>query len=340
MSTLRFGLAGLGTHGSRYARHLLRGDVEGAALGAVCRADADAGESFAREHGLTFVRDPRELAALPGLDAVIAVLPPDLHAATAAACLTAGRAVLVEKPMTADVPAAVELEERAAASRVPLMVAHTLRFDPLVEAIRGELPRLGPLRLVAINQRFEPTTRGWIDVPGRGGAVLNTGVHGFDLLRLFTGAEPASVVAETARVVTRRTEDEFACVFRFEPGDVTAMVDNARTTTGRSGRIEIAGRHGQIRADHIHRWLVRIEGRSEVDLGPVLHRPTVVETLRAFTRCVRGAAPPPVTASDGRAAVEMAHACLLAAGTGRRVRIDEVRGKPPRGAPSPAEERH
>ena len=38
MATLKFGLIGMGTHGMRYARHLMR-DVEGAELYAVCRQD-------------------------------------------------------------------------------------------------------------------------------------------------------------------------------------------------------------------------------------------------------------------------------------------------------------
>ena len=36
---LRIGLAGLGIHGERYARHLLRNDVPDARLTAVCRRD-------------------------------------------------------------------------------------------------------------------------------------------------------------------------------------------------------------------------------------------------------------------------------------------------------------
>ena len=38
MAAIRFGLIGMGRHGMRYARHLMR-DVEGAELYAVCRQD-------------------------------------------------------------------------------------------------------------------------------------------------------------------------------------------------------------------------------------------------------------------------------------------------------------
>jgi predicted dehydrogenase len=322
---LKLGLAGLGIHGSRYANHLLAGEIPGATLAAVSRQDRNAGASFARDHGLAYAEDPRELAGMPGIDGVILVLPPDLHPAAAAACLDAGRPVLVEKPLAADARSAAGLAERVEKTGTPLMVSHTLRFDPVVRAIRDELKAIGALRLVAISQRFEPTVRGWIDVPGRGGAILNTGVHGFDLFRFLTGAEPRSVIAETASVVTRVTEDEFACVVRLEPGGILATLDNARTTLGRSARIEVAGERGQVRGDHIHRWLHRIEGRTETDLGPIPPGVTVPEALKSFVEVIASGSEPPVTARDGLAAVEMAEACALSARLGRRVDLDDLR---------------
>ncbi len=322
---IRIGVAGLGNHGRRYADHLLGGEVQGAALAAVWRRDEVAGRAFAREHGIVFAPDLEALVTMDAVDAVVVALPPDLHADVALACIAAGRPVLVEKPMAADPPSAAALTRAAEATGAFVMVAHTLRFDPLIRALRYEIPRLGSVRLVAINQRFEPATRAWLDEPGRGGAILNTGVHAFDLLRHLTGAEAVSVTAEAASFVTRETEDEFAAVFRLEPGGILATVDNTRTTGGRSGRIEIVGDRGQLRADHIHRTFHHIEGREERDLGPVAARPTVVEVLKALTECLARGATPPVTVRDGLASVETAAAVQLSARLGRRVRIEEMR---------------
>jgi len=323
---LRIGLAGLGIHGTRYATHLLRGEVRGAVLAAVARADEAAGREFAARHGIRFVGDARDLATLPGLDAAVVVLRPDLHPPVARACVEAGRPVLVEKPLAPNAASAAALVRAVAARGTPLMVAHTLRFDPLILSLRENAPSLGPLRIVAIDQRFEPSDRSWIDRPGAGGCVLNTGVHGFDLFRFLTGAEPVSVQAETGRAVTRATEDQFAALIRMEPGEILGIIDNARTTLGRTGRVEIVGEKALLRGDHIHRSLHRIEGRAAADLGPVPAVPTVVEALRAFVRSLRDATPPPVTATDGLRAVEMADAALLAARLGRRVLLDEIRG--------------
>lgn len=300
---MRFGLAGLGIHGSRYAAHLLAGDVSGCSLGAVSRSNRREGSLFALQNAVAYVHDPKELAIFPGLDAVIVCLPPDLHPDVAIACLEAHRPVLVEKPLAPNGSEAERVVDAAARTGTPLMVAQTLRFDPLIVALRDEARRIGPLRMITLSQRFEPTSRPWIDTPGRGGSILNTGVHAFDLLRFLTGAEIVSVRAEACRVVTRHTEDEFAAIVRLEPGGILATVDNARTTAGRSGRIEIVGADAQLRADHVHREFVRIEGRTRRDLGVWPDVPTVAAALAAFAGAIRDRRPVPVSAKDGAAAV-------------------------------------
>ena len=327
---LRLGLAGLGIHGGRYAEHLLRGDVPRAVLSAVTRQDGAAGKTFAAAHGVAFVPDPRELAEHPAVDAVIAVLPPDLHPSLARACLTRGKPVLVEKPLAADAASAAEIAALAKETGTPLMVAHTLRFDPLVRRLRELAGTLGPLRLLALNQRFEPTDRVWIDRAGPGGALLNTAVHGFDLMRFLTGAEPVSLDAQVEAVVTARTEDEVVALVRLTPGPILATLDNARTTAGRSGRIEIVGEEGQLWGDHVHRGLFRVRGREQESLGPVPAIPTVAATLAAFVDAVLDGGLVPCTAEDGLQAVRMAEAARRSAETGRRTRLTEVSaGAPP-----------
>jgi len=300
---MRLGLAGLGVHGGRYASHLLAGDVPDTTLGAISRTNSREGSLFAVQNNVAFVADPRELATFPGLDAVVVCLPPDLHPDVAIACLEAGRPVLVEKPLAPSGAEAARVVAAAERTGTPVMVAQTLRFDPLIVALRRELATLGTLRMLALSQRFEPTSRSWIDTPGRGGAILNTGVHAFDLLRFLTGAEIVSVQANVARVVTTHTEDEFIAIVRLEPGRLLATVDNARTTAARSGRIEVVGERGQLRVDHIHREITRFEGRARRELGTIEAAPTLVLAMRAFVMALRRHAAMPVTVADGAAAV-------------------------------------
>ncbi len=317
---LRVGLAGLGIHGIRYANHLLRGDVPRMTLAAVSRADAEAGRAFAAENGIEFVADPLDLATHAGLDAVIVSLRPDLHAPLALACLDAGRPVLVEKPLAHDAASAEAVVARVRKTGVTLMVAHTQRFDSLVLRLREEMVSLGAVRLVSIHQRFRPAPRPWFDDPVSGGAVRVTGVHAFDLLRFLTGAEIASIHAETARVASARTEDQFAATLRLEPGGILATVDHSFVVSGPSLRVEVACEEGQLHADLIHRTFVRIAGRGVEDLGPVPEVPTVAEALRAFARCLEEKVPVPISAADGYEAVRWAEAALRTRTSSRRSR--------------------
>lgn len=309
-SPLRLGLAGLGIHGLRYAKHLLAGEVEGAVLAAVSRSDARLGAAFAEEHGVVFVPDPLALATVAGIDAVALVLPPDRNLEAALACLAAGRPVLVEKPLAHDLASARDIADAAARTGVPLMVAHTQRFDPLVVRLRDEIPSIAPVRLLSIHQRFEPAPRPWIDDPARGGAIRVTGVHGFDMLRFLTGAEVVELEARTGRVFTERAEDQFVATSRLEPGGILATIDNSFAAGGRSSRIEVVGERGQLHADLIHRTLSRIVGREREALGPVPETPTIVAALRAFARAVSKKAPVPVSAEDGVRAVECVERAL------------------------------
>ena len=307
---LRIGLAGLGFHGTRYARHLLGGDIPGMELAAVSRADAVAGRAFAAEHGVAFVADPPDLAKHPGLDAVVIALRPDLHAPCVLACLDAGKPVLVEKPLAHDLASAEAIALRARETGVPLMVAQTQRFDPLVLRVREEIARLGPVRIVSMHQRFRPAPRPWFDDPVAGGVARVIGVHGLDLLRFVTGAEIVAVHARMARAESRRTDDQFVATLDLEPGAILATLDNSLVVGGASVRLEVACADGQVHADLIHRGLTRIAGRERVELGPVPEIPTVAEAMKVFARCIREKVPVPISAADGLEAVRWAEAMI------------------------------
>ncbi len=71
---VRVGVIGLGRHGTRYAQHILAGDVPNAVLTAVTRRDLEAGRQFAQQNGCAYhptaddlVSDRRRLLLRPRL---------------------------------------------------------------------------------------------------------------------------------------------------------------------------------------------------------------------------------------------------------------------------------
>jgi len=331
MTMLRFGLIGAGVHGSRYLQHLAA-DIPGVRLGALCRRDAEAGRRLAQEAGAGYFAGFTELIASGTVDAVCAVVPPDLHPEIAEAAGAAGLPLLIEKPLAVDLHGARRILAAAAGSAAPIMVAHTLRYNRTILEIKRRIADLGPIHLLALNQRFEPSgaaagapSRDWIDGRAGGGVILNTGIHEFDLLRFLSGREARSVRCRTAKVRTRRTEDLFAAIIDLDPEPLLATVDASRAVGGRSGRIEVAGERGQILADQERGELSLLTARSaeRVQVAAPVH--TVRETLLDFARLVRGEIANPISPLEGARAVAIACACLeSAARDGAPVAVEAI----------------
>jgi len=322
MRRITVGLIGAGKHGQRYAHHV-RADVPELVLGALCRRDARAGAEQARALGCRFHADWRALVADPAVEAVIAVVPPTLHPAIAAAVAAAQKPLLIEKPLAPTAAAAREIARVLGAAGVPALMAHTLRWNAVVRTLRARLSSLGPLRALVLNQRFEPSPLAWLDDPqiAGGGIVLHTGVHGFDLVRWLTGREVARVWCRATRVNSARTEDNFLAVLELEGSDALVAVSGSRSTAGRSGLIDVAGAHGQLLGDHVLGFAHAVRGleRTPIPVGEPV--PTVREALRSFVRLILDAEPPPATLEDGARAVAIAEACLASAATGRAVSL-------------------
>lgn len=304
----------------RYARHLLR-DIPEAELVAACRRDAAAGETFAREHGLAFYADYRDLLDDPRLQAVVLAVPPDRNAEICRRAVDRRLALLIEKPLAHTAAAGREIAAAVNSAGVFAMVAQTLRFNPVVQAFKTHLPVIGPIHALAINQCFEPSEHPWIDAPGPGGIMLNTAVHSFDLLRFLAGREIVRVQCASDRVRTQRTEDLFGALLQLEPGPCLGLVHGSRATGGRSGRIEAVGERGQLVADHVLGFVHFLEARSAhpLPVGPDV--PTVRECVAAFVRALARGEPPPISVEDGLRTLEAVEACYQSAASGKAVML-------------------
>jgi predicted dehydrogenase len=322
--TIRFGLIGLGRHGSRYARHLL-GDVPGARLVAVCRRDRARGEAFAEQHGLTFYDDYGRLIEDPGVDAVAVAVSPDAHLDVCRRAAGAGKHILLEKPLARNLAEGRQLLKVVEGAAVTFMLAQTLRFNSVVRAIKERMDSLGRIHLMAFNQRMEPHGLDWLDDPqvAGGGNLLHTGVHTFDLIHFLCHRPVEWAWCRTGRVYQRKTEDLFTAVLGLE-GGIRCLVDAAKVTGGRSGRIEVVGDEGQLVGDHVLGTLSLVQGRQAVALPVAEPVHTVEQALKTFVRCVSQDRCPPITAVDGLRTLRVAAMCYRSAETGRMVRADEI----------------
>jgi predicted dehydrogenase len=314
---LGIGLIGLGTHGARYARHIVE-DLRDAALVAVCRRNRPEGEKLAAASGCAFYEDYHELVASSRVDAVVVAVPPTLHPAIAEAACRAGKPLLVEKPLATSLAEARHIAGMVSASGVRAMVAHTLRFDSTVQTVQAHVPEIGPVHALYLSQRFEPSPLAWLDrrTESGGGIVLQTGVHSFDLLRFLTGCEVTRVWCRTAQIITRETEDSFVLTCQLTDPSLVAAIAGSRAVGGRTGLLELAGARGHLLADHVHGWVHLVRGPERLALPVPSPVPTVRETLGAFVRALREGTSFPISVEDGLRAVAIADAAYHSAERG------------------------
>ena len=311
---LRLGLVGAGKHGLRYARHIVE-DVPEAQLVALCRRDRTEGERAAATYRCAWVDDFRRLVSDPGIDAIVVAVPPSLHTQVVEAACQAGKPLLLEKPLAVNLVEARRIRDLVAAHGVRCMVAHTLRFNTVVCALRTHLSEIAPLQTVSLSQRFEPSSLDWLDrrAEAGGGIALHTGVHSFDLLRYLSGLEVDRVWALLEHHFTRETEDAFTLVYTMRGFPLPGVVAGSRTTLGRSGLIELVGERGQLVGDHVHGFAYLLRGRERRELPVMPPVPTVREALRAFVTALSEGTPFPITVDDGLRAVAVADACYRSA---------------------------
>jgi predicted dehydrogenase len=322
---LGIGLVGTGRHGLRYARHLKEG-VPGLRLAGFARQDPAQIHDLARELGCPGSADYRDLLARPDVDAVVVAVPPSLHLEIVGAALQAGKPVLLEKPAALNLAEGKRMLQSARHAGVPVMVAQTMRYNETVVAVRNATPRLGRIHSLRVSQRFEPSPTPWIQDPRRagGGAMLHTGIHGFDLVRFLSGLEGERVSAEVQIAGGGEVDDNFSAVVRLVGGSAVATVSGCRATNSRTGAIEIAGERGQLVADHVlgHAWLVT--GKTAEPLTVDAPVATLLETLLGFSRALREDAPMPIPLVEGLRAVALVDAGYASARSGCAVPVEAV----------------
>lgn len=305
---MNIGIIGTGVHGSRYANHIVH-DLEDLSLTAISRR-SPAGGRQAGKWGVTWHGDWRALVDDPRVEAVIAVTPPVVNSAIAGHCLAAGKPLLVEKPLAATLTEGREMVRSFRRAGLPLTVAQTLRFNPVIRELRGLLGRLGSLYTFSASHRLEPSIHGWLEDPdlAGGGVVLHTAVHMFDALRFITGLEVVRVRASFFQVHNPRLEDLFTAQLELEKG-VVGTVDASKVGKGRSGRYEFVGSAGELHADQVHGVLRFIRGATReaaIRYEPV---PAIVPLLRSWSSFLRGEGENPVPGEEGLAALAVCHAC-------------------------------
>jgi predicted dehydrogenase len=182
---IRLGLIGVGPWGRNYARTIA--ECPNADL--MAAATRNPASRALLPAGCDMVSDWRDLVARTEIDAVIIATPPRTHADIAIAALGAGKAVLVEKPLTQSVAEAHAIARAAQLSGRPVVVGHTHLFHPGFVRLCQEVAARGPVRGIRASAGNHGPYRADVSV------LWDWGPHDVAMACAALGAPPATRAA-------------------------------------------------------------------------------------------------------------------------------------------------
>eukprot|EP01035_Chromulina_nebulosa_P042294 gene42294-57261_t len=242
--------------------------ARGAKLVGIATRNADNARTFAAKHNVAFATtDVAALLARPDIDVVCITTPSGAHLEPALAAVRAGKHLVVEKPIEITTERADELLRAADAAKIKISPIFQARFGEGARTLKAALTagRFGRLVLASAyvkwhrSREYYSGWKGTLALDG-GGATMNQGIHGIDLLQWFAGM-PSEVFAwKTRRVYEHiEAEDTLGATLKYANGALGSIETTTAAWPGWSRRIEICGENGSARLedDHLAEWKFR-----------------------------------------------------------------------------------
>ena len=331
--------------GSISVYHIEGLQAAGAEVAAVFSRDPGKAQTIAARYGIPLaLTNWQALLERRDLDGVVIATPDFTHEEIATAAAQAGKPMLLQKPMARNSAECRRILAAARKHTTPLYVGFMHRYFPEIEATQGLL-RDGTLgRLNMVRQRN--ATRGanwgtWFYQKALvgGGAVMQIGIHGIDLLQYLFGPIVAvqATIATTLRervladgsVVRPDSEDLALATYRFADGLLASHEVGYTEVPGTDRfRMEIYGDGGTA-------WLRTGQGVLAINQGAGGWRAADVAAGDAGTRNHRhwlamlaGEAPDDGSAEAGLASVLVAEALYRSADVGGWQTVEPVAMEP------------
>ena len=309
------GIVGVGHLGKHHVKHLTAMDnVECVGLYDIDEARATV---IADKYNVKYY-DSLE-ALLNDCDAVTIVTPTDTHFHIASDCLTAGKHVFIEKPITKSVAEAEQLLTLANTNEVLIQVGHIERLNPALVSLNNY--SISP-KYIEI-QRLAPYDVRGTDVP----VVLDKMIHDLDILLSLVNSEVESINANGISILTDSVDIANARI-RFKNGTI-ANITSSRVAQDHVRKTKIFQQDLYITIDFLLGLteVYRVIDPDEQDPDAikdvqfqygdktkkiVYEKPDIplLDALKAelvnFTNCVRGMASPIVDGHAGKNALELA----------------------------------
>jgi predicted dehydrogenase len=196
---------------------------------AVMRRDGERARDYAKRHGVPKWYDSaEELLSDPDVDAVYVATPPSSHKSYTIDALSAGKPVLVEKPMALNYDECQVMLQASVHHNVPLFTAYYRRALPRFLQIKSLLEEnvIGPVVNVSVQYARPPLANDllqkgdWRTDPSIGGAgyFSDLACHTIDLLQYYIGPITTASGSSGNQLHLYPIDDMFTAVFGFDSG--------------------------------------------------------------------------------------------------------------------------
>jgi predicted dehydrogenase len=337
---LKFAIVGTGMISHVHAQAIQA--LANSELTYVLSRDEKSGREFARSYGIRYTTSAEELLKSGDVDAVSVCTPSGTHADWAVRIANHGKHVIVEKPLDISLAKAKEAIRACRANGVKLGVIFQLRFMDETRKAKRLLEEgvLGKMIEADAYMKFHrpadyyrsSSWKGTRSLDG-GGALMNQGIHGIDLLLWLAGP----VKSVTAQVHTLRheieVEDTAAAIINFHSGAIGVL----------QGTTSIYPDHPQLLAFHGAKGTLELAGtevpyirRLEIEDRPDLAIARAVDVsedrlgephrrqYEDFVEAVAEGREPEVNGEEGLKSLRLVCAIYRSSQEGRRVEISEL----------------
>ncbi len=346
---VRIGIVGCGVV-SEFQADAIR-QLAGARVAAFCDSVEPAARARADRFGGKVFTDFRVMVRSPDIDAVSICTPSGAHLDPALAAAEAGKHVMVEKPIEVTPERADRIIAACRSKGVKLGAIFPRRFMDSSRTLKAAIDagRFGTIVLGDVYIKWFRTQeyyekggwRGTWTLDG-GGALMNQGIHGIDLLQwLMGGVESVSAFAATRAHTRIEVEDVAVVAVRFKNGALGAIEGTTGSWPGTKIRIEVSGTEGSavMEDETFLGWKFRKEvpeddeirrryGPREGLSGGGAGDPRAIDSeghrrqFEDFVAAIRENRPPGVEGAEGRVAVSVITSIYRAAREGRVVKVE------------------
>ena len=246
---------GTGLIGPRHAKSII--DCEDAEL--QCLVDpAPHAEILAKSFNVPLFSSVQEMLQEGHRpDGAIVCTPNITHAKVSQELLSAGIAVLVEKPISTNILDAERLVGAAGKAGKALLVGHHRRFNPYITSVKEALSEgviglpvaMSGLWVLCKPQNYFEAPTDWRAQADGGGVVLINMIHEVDILQYFFGPITRVHTEKTMSQRGHEAEEGAAIILRFASGlvgtfllcDVCPSAHNWECATGENPTIPFSG---------------------------------------------------------------------------------------------------